>query len=293
MLFLPSPLFPRLHFPLPPTKFRVEERCTSRWKIRPCPAAPLIPEIMARATLDKSGKRGWYTRGSTSRRRRDLAPVIFFLGTDGARVRVPYVCRVYGTRRSWMGYTREEGEEEGWRGRGGGGGGGLVATHTTKNVDVERSEDWFAGRVPRRYAFYSFLLLFSSTTPPLLSSPPLSSTPRDVYLNRAFFHGWGRGGGDRRDGSFLEKGSRDNRVKLHLRVLWNGNKFPRGGSSFSEEERFEYFSMVLVLGLVFFFIGGRRIDEKSKEEFLISLRVELKWVILGIRRIFVPRDVLI
>lgn len=34
----------------------------------------------------------------------------------------------------------EEGEEEGWRGRGGGGG-GLVATHTTKNVDVERSED--------------------------------------------------------------------------------------------------------------------------------------------------------
>ena len=113
MLFLPSPLFPRLHFPLPPTKFRVEERCTSRWKIRPCPAAPLIPEIMARATLDKSGKRGWYTRGSTSRRRRDLAPVIFFLGTDGARVRVPYVCRVYGTRRSWMGYTR------GGRGRGG------------------------------------------------------------------------------------------------------------------------------------------------------------------------------
>lgn len=68
---------------------------------------------MARATLDKSGKRGWYTRGSTSRRRRDLAPVIFFLGTDGARVRVPYVCRVYGTRRSWMGYTRG--------GRGGGG----------------------------------------------------------------------------------------------------------------------------------------------------------------------------
>lgn len=61
----------------------------------------------------------------------------------------------------------------------------------------------------------------------------------------------------------------------------------------SEEERFEYFSMVLVLGLVFFFIGGRRIDEKSKEEFLISLRVELERVILGIRRIFVPRDVLI
>lgn len=28
--------------------------------------------------------------------------------------------------------------------------------------------------------------------------------------------------------------------------------------------------------LGFFFIGGRRIDEKSKEEFLISLRVELK-----------------
>lgn len=267
MLFLPSPLFPRLHFPLPPTKFRVEERCTSRWKIRPCPAAPLIPEIMARATLDKSGKRGWYTRGSTSRRRRDLAPVIFFLGTDGARVRVPYVCRVYGTRRSWMGYTREEGEEEGWRGRGGGGG-GLVATHTTKNVDVERSEDWFAGRVPRRYAFYSFLLLFSSTTPPLLSSPPLSSTPRDVYLNRAFFHGWGRGGGDRRDGSFLEKGSQDNRVKLHLRVLWNGNKFPRGGSSFSEEERFEYFSMVLVLVLlVFFLLGGGGSMRKVKRNF--------------------------
>lgn len=44
--------------------------------------------------------------------------------------------------------------------------------------------------------------------------------------------------------------------------------------------------MVLVLGLVFFFIGGRRIDEKSKEEFLISLRVELERVILGIRRIF-------
>lgn len=45
--------------------------------------------------------------------------------------------------------------------------------------------------------------------------------------------------------------------------------------------------------LGFFFIGGRRIDEKSKEEFLISLRVELERVILGIRRIFVPRDVLI
>lgn len=38
--------------------------------------------------------------------------------------------------------------------------------------------------------------------------------------------------------------------------------------------------------LGFFFIGGRRIDEKSKEEFLISLRVELERVILGIRRIF-------
>ena len=46
-------------------------------------------------------------------------------------------------------------------------------------------------------------------------------------------------------------------------------------------------------GSRFFFIGGRRIDEKSKEEFLISLRVELERVILGIRRIFVPRDVLI
>lgn len=36
----------------------------------------------------------------------------------------------------WSGDIRGEGGGEGWRGRGGG-----LATHTTKNVDVERSED--------------------------------------------------------------------------------------------------------------------------------------------------------
>lgn len=60
------------------------------------------------ATLDKSGN----VVHSRPSRRRDLAGYIFPRDA-GARVRVPYVCRVYGKRRSWMvegggggGYTR-------------------------------------------------------------------------------------------------------------------------------------------------------------------------------------------
>lgn len=125
------------------------------------------------ATLDKSGN----VVHSRPSRRRDLAGYIFPRDA-GARVRVPYVCRVYGKRRSWI-------VEGGGRGRiyEGRVGGRPRHTHTTKNVDVERSEDWFAGRVPRRYAFYSFLPLFSSTP-----------SSRGVHLNCAFFHGWGAKG---------------------------------------------------------------------------------------------------
>lgn len=85
-----------------------------------------------------------------------------------------------------------------------------------------RTWTWKEAKIdlPAAYLADTRFIRSSCYFPPLpLLSSPLSSTPRDVYLNRAFFHGWGRGGGDRRDGSFLEKGSQDNRVKLHLRVL--------------------------------------------------------------------------
>lgn len=48
-------------------------------------------------------------------RRRDLAGYIFPRDV-GARVRVPYVCRVYGKRRSWM--VGGDIRGEGWRGGG-------------------------------------------------------------------------------------------------------------------------------------------------------------------------------
>lgn len=88
-------------------------------------------------------------------------------------MRVSYVCQDAFT---WLE------EEAGWLEGGGGGGAGRANARTQRrNATGKEAKIDLPGRVPRRYAFYSFLLLFS---PP----PP---TPFPAKL-RSVFHGAGK-----------------------------------------------------------------------------------------------------
>lgn len=150
-----------------------------------------------------------------------------------------------------------EREEAGWSGdiRGEGGGGLEGKRRRPRHPYNEERGRGKKRRLICRPRTSPIRVLFVPPAIFLFHPLPLSSIP-GMYTWTVRFSKGGeeQGQGDRRDGSFLEKGSRDNRVKLHLRVLWNGNKFPRGGPLL-EEERFEYFSM---FGLVFFYWGSMR-----------------------------------